>query len=206
MTIDHLVYAVQDLETGMVEIENLLGVRPAIGGHHPGFGTHNALLSLGSMTYLEIIARDPELPIPDRGLPFGMGPGQQSRISTWALRTETIRALAGTAVAAGINIGAIQAGSRDLSDGSALTWELTDPNAMPLDGAVPFLIDWGNSVHPAGTAPHGGELTSIRIEHPEPDEVGIALRALGVDIEMNKADYFTLTATIRTDRGIVELK
>ena len=68
--IDHLVYTSLNLEAGMDKIEQLLGVRPEPGGQHPDFGTHNALLSLGSSTYLEIISPDPSLKSPKQGLLF----------------------------------------------------------------------------------------------------------------------------------------
>ena len=70
--IDHLVYTVPDLATGIERIAGLLGTRPVIGGCHPTFGTHNALLSIGPETYLEIIAPDPALARPSRGRVFGM--------------------------------------------------------------------------------------------------------------------------------------
>ena len=81
--IDHLLYASASLEQGMDEIESLLGVRPVRGGRHPQYGTHNALLSLGTGTYLEVIARDPDLATPRRGFWVDVVPGAKSRLMTW---------------------------------------------------------------------------------------------------------------------------
>lgn len=206
MNIDHLVYAVSDLETGMRDMEALLGVRPAIGGRHPDFGTHNALLSLGTSTYLEVIAPDPDLPTPGRGLPFGITRGQQPRMATWALGTESIHELANTALAAGIDIGTIASGSRRKPDGTLLSWQLSDPYAMPLGGAIPFLISWGETPHPARATPRAGDLIGFRIEHPEAQSVRAAVSALCVAVDIEKSDQFKLIATIKTGSGIVELK
>ena len=57
--IDHLVYATPDLERGIREIEELLGIRAMLGGQHPGRGTQNASIALGAGAYLEIIGPDP---------------------------------------------------------------------------------------------------------------------------------------------------
>jgi hypothetical protein len=206
MTIDHIVYAVPDLETGINKIENLLGVRAAFGGRHPDFGTHNALLSLGPGTYLEIIAPDPDLAIPDRGFMFGIKDDQVPRIATWALQSDAIDELADAVIVAGVRLGAVESGSRTAPDGTVLTWQLTDPYAMPLDGAVPFLISWGDTPHPAGSTPQGVELTAFRIEHPKPAKVREALSVLGVDLAIDHSETVALIATIRTAVGIVELK
>ena len=197
--IDHLVYACAHLARGMDEIENLLGVRPVPGGQHPEFGTHNALLSLGPETYIEVIARDPDSTVSVPSALAELANDQKSQLKTWVLRTEEIDQLAGVANAAGINIGSVQSGCRRAPDGSAIRWKLTDHNAMPMDGAIPFLISWGDTPHPAGVVPRGGEFLSLTIEHPDADYVRAALSVLGVELEVIQAAEFKLTAGIQVN-------
>src|SRR4051812_46489247 len=51
---DHLVVAIRSLPESMAEFERTTGVKPVVGGTHPGRGTENALVSLGGGKYLEI--------------------------------------------------------------------------------------------------------------------------------------------------------
>lgn len=199
--IDHLVFACANLERGMDEIEQLLGIRPVPGGRHPDFGTHNALLSLGPETYLEVIARDPDSTISVPSALAELRDDQNSRLKTWVLRTEDIDQLAGIANAAGINIGPVQSGSRDAPDGSKISWQLTDHNAMPMGGAIPFLINWGDTPHPASVVPSGGEIVNLMIEHPEANRVRDMLVVLGMDLEVTQAAEFKLIARIKANDG-----
>lgn len=204
--VDHILYGTPDLEQGMQEIEDLLGVKPIVGGRHPDFGTHNALLSLGKTTYLEIIAPDPGLPDPERGVLFGLDELEDSRLITWVLRSELIGELVEQAHSAGLELGELKSGSRQKPDGTVLSWRSTDPYAMPLEGAVPFLIAWGLTPHPAGGSPKAGKLAGLRLEHPRPGAVQEALDALDVEMRVRTGPRMALIATIETDRGEVELR
>lgn len=222
--IDHLIYAVPDLERGMEAVERLLRVRPVPGGRHADYGTRNALVALGSELYLEVLAPDPELPAPARGRLFGVDTLEAPRLATWVVRTEGIEASAARARSRGVALGPVSEGSRERPDGTRLEWRLTDPYALPLDGVVPFLIDWGDAAHPAGSLPEGGELVRLTLRHPSPDSVREALEALGVGsveraaaelpttarsagpaVAVERADRAGLVATIRTASGLVEL-
>jgi len=189
----------------MDAIEALLGVRPIPGGRHPRFGTHNALLSLGPDTYLEVIARDPDLPAPVRGRLVDLSDEQRPRLITWVMRVRNLAAFVLDPARARSGIGPIEPGNRQQADGSLVEWHLTDPYAMPMDGTVPFLIDWGNTTHPAQTLPTGVNLSGLRIEHPHPHQVRAALAALETEADVAMADRFRLSARIETSDGMMTL-
>lgn len=205
--IDHLLYASATLEQGMDDIEQLLGVRPVRGGRHPQYGTHNALVSLGPTTYLEVIARDPDLPVPERGALVDISAAGESGLMRWAFRTEDIDATAESARNAGVPLGPVESGVREKPDGSALRWKLTDPIPMSMGGAIPFLISWGDTTHPASVVPSGGQLIDLRIEHPDENDVRNALSAIGANVTVVHGDAFRIIATVRrTDGRIVTIQ
>ncbi len=206
MQIDHLVYAVKDLHEGMRRIADLTGVEPVIGGRHQGWGTWNALLSLGRNTYLEIIAPDPGQPDPELPRVLGVDAIAEPRLTRWAAGTGDLAGLENSAREHGFTLGKIIEGQRQKPDGTVLQWRNSDPRTDPGDGIVPFFIDWKNSVHPAVSSPAGCELLEFWAEHPEPAGLQAKLNALGLNLTVTQAAQPALIAKIRTPRGIMMLK
>jgi catechol 2,3-dioxygenase-like lactoylglutathione lyase family enzyme len=200
--IDHLIYATPDLESSVDYFEDLLGVHAVEGGSHAAWGTRNALMALGDVTYLEIIGPDPGIE-PQVARPFGLDRLSRPRLVTWAANAKQLEDLAEKAKAFGIELGQVLRGSRVRSDGVVLQWKMTDLLQPRHDGIVPFFIDWGDAWHPAATSVQSGELLHLRAVHPHPEVVGAALRALGLELPLETGPVPALSATIRTLEGAV---
>jgi hypothetical protein len=200
-TIDHLVYACPDLDEAVTEIARLTGVHPQQGGQHPGLGTHNALLSLGERTYLEIIAPDPAQPAAAEPLPFGLGHLTEPALRAWAAAPIDIDAAVRQARAAGFDYGDIVTRNRRTPDDSELSWRMTNyPHNGEVD-VIPFLIDWGEHRHPARSAPSGLRLADFRVLAPNPDDVVKRLRAAGIELPVDEADAPGLRAILAGPGG-----
>lgn len=203
--IDHLIYASPTLKEGIESIEQQLGVRPVIGGKHPAFGTHNALLSLGPDIYFEVIAPDPDLASPPQGVLLAEAYRRPPHLATWVLKCDDIDGTLNSLANTSLELGDLQSGSRRTPDGTEINWKLTDPYKLPFGGAVPFLIEWGNTPHPARSLPNAGKLMGITIEHPRPREVRRALSHLDTEVDIIQADSFSLCAVIETSKGPIVL-
>jgi hypothetical protein len=71
---------------------------------------------------------------------------------------------------------------------------------------VPFLISWGDTEHPARSAPIGLTLEAFEIEHPHPAQLTPILAALAVDVTLTRASRTQLVARIRGPKGRNELR
>lgn len=205
LELDHLVYATPDLEATIADLEALLGVRAAYGGRHQGRGTRNALIALSELSYLEIVGPDETQTDVVRPRWLGVDALTAPRLVTWAAKCADIESLVEGVAGDGVVLGGVTSGSRQTTDGTELRWRLTDPAAMLEGGVIPFLIDWGTTVHPASTAPAGPALLSLRAEHPEPSRVGRAVSVLGLELPVTHAFQPRLIARLRTERGDVDL-
>lgn len=203
--VDHLVLATDDVARSIDELEARLGVRAVMGGRHPAWGTHNALIALGARVYLEIVGPDPEAPTPARARPFGLD-APAPRLATWAAHATRLDRLVERARRSGVELGESLAQARRRPDGTLLQWTMTDP-LMPREGGViPFFIDWGVSPHPATTSPGGGRLLALAARHPDPAGVRAKLESLGLDLDVGPGAGPELIATLEGLRGTIELR
>jgi Glyoxalase-like domain len=199
---DHILIGAADLDVGIRWVEERTGVRAKFGGNHPGAGTRNALLSLGTGHYLEIIAPDPAQAnaSDERGLRELSSP----RIIQWAIHTDDIATAKNMVEAAGIKTVGAKSGSRQRPDGKLLRWQtLGIDQATPL---VPFFIQWeSGSPHPSSDSPRLGLAKSLRFETPQPDELRHILHAAAIRADIRKSSVPRIVLVVQTPKGEVEM-
>jgi hypothetical protein len=197
--IDHLVYGAPNLAAAVNDLAVRFGVRAEAGGQHVGLGTHNALLTLGPRTYLEVIAPDPRQPSPPHPRPFGLDALSVPRLVGWGVGCDDLDDAIDGSRSSGYDPGDAIEMTRTAPDGTVARWRLT-LNAIG-GGPVPFLISWGDSRHPAASGPRGLTLEALEIEHPDPPSLIDTLHALGApDVIVTPADRVALAARIKGRR------
>ncbi len=196
-TLDHILLGCSDLEQGIAFVEEHTGVRAAFGGVHPGRGTRNALLSLGTRRYLEIIAPDPrQSSVPLSGRLAALKTLSTPRLIAWAAHVEDIDALASRLRASGMAVEGPFPGARARPDGRMLKWKTLEvsENAEEL---FPFFIEWASdSIHPAEDAPKGCTLEAFGAETPQPDKLAATFKQLGIQVPVAKGQKAELRARI----------
>ena len=203
-SLDHLVYAVPDLDAAAREFAVTAGVAPAEGGRHRGRGTRNVLVGFGETSYLEIIGPDPDNPAdPGVAMPFGLDALTRPRLVAWAVHPAELEVAAAASAAAGADLGGIWSLSRRTPAGALLEWRLASAYPAPLDGVTPFLIDWGATPHPAPALP-GVTLRGLRATHPDPEAASAVLDALDVQLTVEPGPP-ALVALLDTPRGPIVL-
>lgn len=194
---DHILVAVRDLAEAARAFETTYGLRALQGGRHPGVGTANMIIPLGS-TYLELIAvvdqaegqRSPTTRRISRAVEDGR------TFATWAVRTDDLDALREHLLAAGLQLAAPIAGARERPDGVTLRWR-SQMLVTPGDPSVlPFVIEWQvpPGQHPA-EAPidHPSKargIRTVRLGDPDPDAAAARFRQLfgdGLNVAFERA-------------------
>ena len=181
--LDHLVIAAADLASGQRWLEERLGVPLQPGGEHVLFGTHNALLNMGS-AYLEVIAVNPAAAPPTRPRWFSLGTAQmQERLASgpalihWVAHVPHLEtALLSSPEDHGQELPLARGHNR---------WLLSVPpdGSLPLGGVLPSLIEW-QSLSPALHTPDRGvRLKTLQLHTPDPARLAAALAALHIHDE-----------------------
>ncbi len=212
MKLDHIMFAVSDLDAGIEQIKNLTGVSAEFGGSHAGAGTRNALLSFGNEQYLEIIAPDPVQNVTGNGVTGAGVTGTMAAellslpcgyIRTWAVATKDFTPVVLVLERFGYGHHMIEM-SRTRPDGVQLAWQILFVTHQPHGLAMPFFINWQESEHPAQLAPGGCELQWFSVECPGADEFQRFCSAIDINVRVAKGDL-KLSARLQSPLGAAVL-
>lgn len=137
LRIDHVIYAVSDLEVAAVGFRDKFGLGSVEGGRHPGWGTANRIVPLGH-DYVEVVAvaDRQEASASEFGRAVRDAVASRKRLVGWAIATDDLRG-----VASRLNL-EVTRGSRTRPDGSTLRWQLAGVARALSTGALPFFVKW----------------------------------------------------------------
>jgi catechol 2,3-dioxygenase-like lactoylglutathione lyase family enzyme len=197
--IDHIMIGAANLDRAIDDFEKATGVRPVYGGKHPS-GTHNALVSLGEGTYLELIAVQPgvkpppslaTLPNLQRLTPIG-----------WAVSVADAKAFGQQLTSAGFPVTDLKPGSRITPSGATLRWQ-TFRLQSEFPGA-PFFILWApGTPHPSSTSPVGCKLERLTVAGPKAESISRLRSVLAIPIEVANSASEQLTVSLLCPKGRV---
>jgi catechol 2,3-dioxygenase-like lactoylglutathione lyase family enzyme len=156
--LDHAIIAVRDLAQARGQLERALGLTVTPGGEHPGMGTHNAIVRLGT-EYLEILAvRDPqEATRNEKGRALQEFLAREEGLLGFAISSDNLERDVVDVAARGIALDGPHPGSRLRPDGSLITWKTSSPPGDPWGRRLPFLIQHDTPIQERRAwAPPGG--------------------------------------------------
>lgn len=210
LTLDHLTVIAPTLAEGVAHVRECLDLDVPFGQRHVYMGTHNHLLQLGGVVYMEVVALDPDGAPPGRARWFGLDDQKQvrrdwdagRRLRGWVARTDGIddalkdrEAIFGRMVALP-------------TDAPAFDFAIPDDGSLPWGGAAPSLIDRrGKARSMASIADLGARLRGFSLEHPEAEAITGLLWELGAERApiITHGPALRYRAQIETPGGLKEL-
>ncbi len=210
LCLDHLTVIAPTLAEGVDHVRACLDLDIPYGGTHPEMGTHNHVLRLGEVAYLEVIAIDPGAQVPSGPRWFGLGEPEAvrsdwadgRRLRGWVARTDDIDAIL---KAHGDLFGSTIRVSRG---GKHSRFSLLADGRLPLGGALPSVIDrGGRSPPPTRMQDLGAHLREFVLEHPEPAAVTTLYEDMGIENPplVRQGERVRYSATVDTPGGVKTL-
>jgi hypothetical protein len=206
LELDDVLIAVPDLEEGARWLAEEHGLTATPGGRHPGRGTANMIVPLGS-SYLELITVVNPADADQR--PFSLVPEALERgwrFAGWAARTADLDDAADRWREAGVEIVGPFDGARRRPDGAVLRWRTWHEASG--DTALPFLIEWDvpPGEHPAERAvqhPAGDpQIESVELLATDPERVR-AIMGNSLPYTVEKSDE-SRVVRVRLTNGVID--
>jgi Glyoxalase-like domain len=206
--LDHVIYAVDDLDAAGANLFDREGLASVPGGRHEGWGTHNRIVPLGE-TYLELIA------VADvdeaEGSEFGRAVRraltEDHALVGWVVATDDI-----DAVAKRLDL-EVEEKSRETAEGSTLRWRVAGIERAMKTGALPFFVQWDvpPEQHPgAADVSHEADVEGIAWVEVCADDRDAVNEWLGEDHELpvriTEGDPALGAAAIATGGGEIVLR
>jgi len=209
--IDHVIWAVPDLDRGVEQFKQMSGVEPIGGGVHPGRGTRNSLVSAGENMYLEIIAPDPaQMPLDPAANPVQVFAHEISQmaepeVDMFAFSAVDLRAVVEKGRELGLEVVGPTPGQRMTPEGVLIQWSHVDFVGHGFGQFVPFALNWLDSPHPSTTSPQGTTIEGITVEHPRADELRRIYEGLGIPAQVVQAAEPRIVVHMKSARGSFEV-
>jgi hypothetical protein len=197
--IDHILLGIDDLDRGVKQFEASTGVKPVYGGKHPR-GTHNALVSLGDGTYVEIIAVQKGSKPPDDYA--GLAQLHELTPIGWAVSSKDSAQLRSRLEAAGMAVTEAAPGSRTTPAGKTLSWQTF--GLKDNFEEAPFFIVWSaQTAHPSTTSPTGCKLQQWHIAGPHQKDLEQLRRTLDLRVDVAAAKSTSMRLALACPKGPV---
>lgn len=160
LRLDHVVYAVGDLDEAGVRFRDTFGLDSVEGGRHDRGGTANRIVPLGEQ-YLELVAAVDR----DAAAESGFGSAVMARADAgggWVTLAVATDDLDGVADRLGLEVAS---GARTRPDGEVLRWRSAGIDDARREPWMPFFLAWEvpDELHPGrARAGHGVRVQGIR--------------------------------------------
>jgi len=134
---DHVIYAVDDLDAAAAVMFDREGLASVPGGRHEGWGTANRIVPLGE-TYLELITVVDleEAEQSEFGRAVRRALTEDRPLVGWVVATDDV-----DGVARRLEL-EVEERSREADDGSTLSWRLAGLERALKTGGLPFVVQW----------------------------------------------------------------